>query len=59
MKEKAIHLLESGRFDRAALPSQSGACVPDSYRAALQFLAWKEALRVTAPVANGSILPPP
>ncbi|MGI6461253.1 MAG: hypothetical protein ACOX5J_14395 [Candidatus Hydrogenedentales bacterium] len=59
VKEKAIHLLESGRFDRAALPSQSGACVPDSYRAALQFLAWKEALRVTAPVANGSILPPP
>ena len=59
VKEKAIHLLESGRFDRAALPPQSGSSVPDSYRAALQYVAWKEALRVTAPLANGSILPSP
>ena len=50
VKEKAIHSLQTGRFVRMApLPQGTGSCVPDSYRAALEYVAWKEALRVTGP----------
>ncbi len=50
VKEKAIHLLQTGRFVRVGpLPQDTGSCAPDSYRAALHYVAWTEALRVTGP----------